>query len=343
VARIDRLELWRTTGARSAADWLARRTQTSLGDAHQTVKLGATLDASPAVAAAVDAGELSPASAAALFDAVSEVGDVDGLVDAVKGAGPRDARQASERWIEIHSESPEEREQRAFETRSFRQTGPSRGMITTTIIQPVLEARLLRNVANDIIGDPGEHDTRTTEQRLTDGITELANAYAAGRIGGGRERPHLLLVVDADTGEGVTTAGDHVPAHVVARVAEDAVLQRVMTAGSVVLDMGRQVRTATDAQYKALVVRDGGCRFPGCNIPPEWCDVDHIPAWKDGGRTDIDLLVLMCRSYHHPFRHRSDVEVIGDANNLALRMPDGSILPCPPKGLATRRQPEAAA
>jgi hypothetical protein len=284
---------------------------------------------------------LSPATATVLFDAVQATGDdVAGLVAAVKGSGPREARQAADYWVRTHTpETPEERERKIVERRSFTQTGPREGLITTTIVQPVLDARLLAWVVNDIVGAPGEHDPRTREQRLTDGITELCHAYASGSVTGGRERPHLLLLVDATTGEAETTSGDHVPAHVVARVAEDAVIQRVLTTGSAVLDLGRRVRTASDDQYRALVARDGGCRYPGCTIPAEWCDVDHLQPWSHHGPSNLDNLVLWCHAYHHRFKHRPDVTVLGDANHLTLRLPDGTILACPPK---QRRTPAAA-
>ncbi len=51
------------------------------------------------------------------------------------------------------------------------------------------------------------------------------------------------------------------------RIAEHATLQRVMTAASHILDLGRDVRLASDHQYRALVTRDGGYRWPGCHIP----------------------------------------------------------------------------
>ena len=42
----DQARVWAggPTGARSMADWLARRTNTSYGDAHRRVKLGAAFD-----------------------------------------------------------------------------------------------------------------------------------------------------------------------------------------------------------------------------------------------------------------------------------------------------------
>jgi HNH endonuclease len=48
----------------------------------------------------------------------------------------------------------------------------------------------------------------------------------------------------------------------------------------------------------ALIAREGGCSFPGCDHPPQWCDRHHILDWIDGGPADLDNLTLLCR-YHH--------------------------------------------
>ena len=68
---------------------------------------------------------------------------------------------------------------------------------------------------------------------------------------------------------------------------------------------GRSVRYATAAQRRALVIRDGGCVFPGCDAPPGWCDAHHVVAWEDGGPTGIDNMALVCRA-HHGLAHSTD-------------------------------------
>lgn len=55
---------------------------------------------------------------------------------------------------------------------------------------------------------------------------------------------------------------------------------------------------------RALVARDGGCAYPGCDCPPSWCDAHHVVEWSDDGRTVIPNLVLLCRR-HHGIVHRS--------------------------------------
>ena len=52
------------------------------------------------------------------------------------------------------------------------------------------------------------------------------------------------------------------------------------------LDLGRTRRLPNRAQRRALMIRDGGCRFPGC---PERRYVEAHPVlhWIDGGPTDL--------------------------------------------------------
>ena len=70
------------------------------------------------------------------------------------------------------------------------------------------------------------------------------------------------------------------------------------------LNLGRQRRIASRSQTVALIARDKGCSFPGCDTAPEWCERHHVIGWVDGGRTDLDNLTLLCRYHHHNFAAR---------------------------------------
>jgi hypothetical protein len=72
-----------------------------------------------------------------------------------------------------------------------------------------------------------------------------------------------------------------------------------------VLDLGRERRLFTGAARRALVLRDGGCAFAGCDRPPRWCDGHHILHWILGGRTDLANGVLLC-SHHHRVIHEGE-------------------------------------
>lgn len=79
------------------------------------------------------------------------------------------------------------------------------------------------------------------------------------------------------------------------------------------VDLNDKRRFATDAQRKALAVRDGGCCFPGCDAPIEWLDIHHIKAIRNGGLTTLRNLVGLCRR-HHGIVHRNGWSIHQDAD-----------------------------
>lgn len=77
-----------------------------------------------------------------------------------------------------------------------------------------------------------------------------------------------------------------------------------VTARVEVLNLGRQRRIASRPQTVALVARDAGCSFPGCDAAPSWCERHHVIPWSEGGRTDLNNLTLLCAYHHHNFLAR---------------------------------------
>jgi hypothetical protein len=76
---------------------------------------------------------------------------------------------------------------------------------------------------------------------------------------------------------------------------------------------------------RAVVVRDGHCRFPGCDRPPPWCDAHHVRHWADGGETAASNLVLLCRR-HHRLIHEGGFRVEIEAGRARFLRKDGSQL-----------------
>jgi hypothetical protein len=166
-------------------------------------------------------------------------------------------------------------------------------------------------------GGPGE--TRTGSQRRADALVGLAATQL--RCGDHRDvhgqRPHLTVTVSADT---LRSGADAEPAELggvgpihpetARRLACDAVRTVVTVAppdGSasgadgtrvLPLSVGRATRTIPAHIRTALHLRDRGCRFPGCDRPPAWTDGHHLIHWSDGGPTELDNLVSLCRPHH---------------------------------------------
>ena len=96
------------------------------------------------------------------------------------------------------------------------------------------------------------------------------------------------------------------------RIACDADLTRLLLdPHGEPLHLGRTHRFATPAQRRVLDTRDRGCIADGCHRPPQWCDAHHITHWADGGHTDIDDMVLLCR-YHHRHTHEAGWTITRD-------------------------------
>ena len=66
-----------------------------------------------------------------------------------------------------------------------------------------------------------------------------------------------------------------------------------------ILNLGRSVRDPNLHQRRAVKIRDKHCVFPGCDTPPNRCQVHHIHFWRNGGCTDLCNLALVCHFHHH--------------------------------------------
>ena len=87
------------------------------------------------------------------------------------------------------------------------------------------------------------------------------------------------------------------------------------------LNLGREKRLFSRHQRLALTARDGGCRWPGCERPPSWCEAHHIQHWqRDNGKTDIADGILLCR-HHHLLAHNNGWEIQRDGPRYLLMPP----------------------
>ncbi|ODQ97140.1 hypothetical protein BFG51_11725, partial [Dietzia alimentaria] len=100
---------------------------------------------------------------------------------------------------------------------------------------------------------------------------------------------------------------------------------------------------------RRIRLRDGTCRHPGCAIPAEACDLDHVVPFDQadpqrGGHTIEGNLAAMCRR-HHRFKTFSDwIYDLQPDGTLLVRTPDGSTMLTRPSGpLAEYRREQARA
>jgi hypothetical protein len=178
-------------------------------------------------------------------------------------------------------------------------------------------------------------------------VVALARAYldhTATTATTRKSRPDVTVVVTLDELEqraGRSVDGEPLDAATVGSLLCDAGLHRVVTDGaSVVLDAGRTTRTVGHHLFRALAVRDGGCRFPGCDLAVSRCEAHHVTPWQHGGGTDQSNVVLLCWRHHHDFAHHPQwqLKLLPDAT-VEVTRPDGRVLTGRPPALSRRRAP----
>ncbi len=90
------------------------------------------------------------------------------------------------------------------------------------------------------------------------------------------------------------------------------------------LDVGREHRLFTPRQRIALAIRDGGCRWPGCDRPASYCEAHHADHWAEHeGRTDIDRGILLCRFHHMNLHHHGWRVTRHGKDDFVLHPPGG--------------------
>jgi hypothetical protein len=87
--------------------------------------------------------------------------------------------------------------------------------------------------------------------------------------------------------------------------------------------LGRMRREPPEWMLRQLRYRDSECRFPGCGLR-RYTQAHHVRWWDQGGRTDLDNLVLIC-SFHHILVHEYGWSLIRDRDGTVRWFhPDGT-------------------
>jgi len=297
-------------------------------------------------------------STAALRDACEQLVDAARVLDV-----DRLHRLARSLPDGLDTQAIADRERAHRDARSFRLTALPDGMTRATwLLDPESAAQVRELVVRAI--SPKRHtvqftnpddvekaeriagDERTPEQYASDVLLHLlvAGADADSSMMLGTGAPGVRVLVTArdlarGDGSGSLEAAVGQPDGVVVSL---PTIQRLLCGGIQTpilisstgqpLDVGRSQRLFTTRQRMALAARDGGCRWPGCERPPSWCEAHHIDEWqRDGGRTDVDVGILLCR-HHHLLLHEQGWQI-----TRAGRSPDYELVP--PASVDPRRQP----
>jgi hypothetical protein len=342
LGHFDARGLGAADGASSTQSWLRAHARLAPAEAAGEVHTARGLRDFATTAAAWEAGEINRQHARAItmlaretsVEATQRVESA--LVEVARLCDPLRFANELRAWRESLRRSGDGKDESSVESRRELTLAASIGGMTSIKGWLTPEVGELVRTLLSSLAAPHTGETRTAAQRNHDGLGEACRRLLDGNevARGHRVRPSLLVLctmdglLDAERGEAARLGyGSVVDQRTLQRLACDSTVTRVLLSPEgEVLDLGRSARTVSVAQWKALVVRDGGCVVPGCDRPATWCDAHHLLWWTRGGPTDLDNLALVC-GYHHALIHEHAWTLGRDPDgNWALRRPDGTVV-----------------
>jgi len=326
LAQADRSGIADQTGSSSTAVWLHNVADLPVGIGRARLALHQALANRPVVGAAFAAGDIGLDAATAVCSAIDTLpGGVPAamntqieelLVDVARDEGTKAVVQ---RAMEIAERfDPDGFERQEADARSRRWLQLIRQHDGTVRLRGCLdkESAALALAVLDPLAAPlptvdGVPDTRVPERRYGDAFIQLCQLATPTLPEVRGERPHMFVTTTLDSlqrkigSPPASLEGGYLISNGAARrIGCDAnIIPVVLGSAGQPLDIGRTTRLVNQGLRRALILRDEGCAFPGCDRPPSWCDAHHIEHWADGGSTSLCNLALLC-VHHHDRVHR---------------------------------------
>jgi hypothetical protein len=312
------------------ASWLGVGENLSRREAAAAVMQARTIAEHPAVGRAAAEGRVSPNQAQAIGRVLDEVApkleaaqrpaaeqllvELAGHLDSVElgRSGGRILAELAPNQAETAERRLQERAEAGFRRRSLRFFREP-GAVRFEGVLPQLEGEAF--VA--LVAAHGEALRRSSieardrfselspDQRRADALIALLAAARKTKPEPGVGQARVVVRLDyaalhaAAAGAGVISEGQEISAGELRRICCEAeLLPAVLGGASEVLDVGRASRLVTPGIRIALGQRDGGCSFPGCDVPEAVCEAHHIRPWWAGGSTSLGNLSLLCHHHH---------------------------------------------
>jgi len=194
------------------------------------------------------------------------------------------------------------------------------------VVHVVTEVAALESAeSTEVHGERDEDNTFemiTSRERLVEVIRQARCPTAP--------RP---AVPSAIPGFGFVVGGTAVPANVLADLAARGIaeLRPVIHPG----DSPPELRYRPSVALATFVrCRDLTCRFPGCECPADFCDIDHTIPYDLGGPTHASNLKALCRKHH-----LLKTFWCGSSGWRDEQLPDGIVIWTAPTGHTYRTQP----
>ena len=358
IAELDRRELWAAQGALSCAHWLSWACGIDAHTAREKVRVARALEDLPLLSEALSKGELGYSKARALTRVATSDNEANLLEIGLHGTAAH-----VEKFVRLYRQATQANETERADARQ-RERGltfwheDDGTVVLHGRFPPEMAARILGALEAAMDAHAAEQPAAVWSQEHAKGsppdvprgtpppkppVTVRradALAWMAARVFESGDAPALspdrhevVVHVDAAVLAGAGTGRCEIESH--AALSGETARRLCCDAGIVVavdgptgepLAVGRRTRSIPPAMRRALLIRDRGCRFPGC-ASTHRLHGHHVRHWAKGGDTSLDNLILLC-PFHHRLVHEGGFDV--------HRLDDGALRFVSPQGWTVR-------
>jgi hypothetical protein len=346
AAELDDAGDWSREGMRSCAHWLSVNTGCDVWTGTEIVRVGHALAELPAIHEAFATARISFDKARAVTR-VALPADEDIWLDvalAASGAQLTRICNAFRRASAADGEDVAARQQAQRRVRYWwREDGmlelfatlpPEDGQVVLAAIESLAAAR---PAATPDDGPRNAYPASfpaldTFGARRADAFVRICEGWLTGGSAQERRLPKRELVVHVDIetlvngtdgGRCHLEDGPAITLEMARRFGCDADIFAVIQRDGLPIDVGRKRRLASPRQRRALQVRDGICRFPGCCVPASVCRPHHVEFWWLGGPTTLANQVSLCEFHHNRLHDGIFRIVILEGGEFRFETPEG--------------------
>ncbi len=304
---------WRSSGERSAANWMARATGTSVGQAMGVLKTAEALKELPSVDRSFRAGKLSEVQVKEVASAAAAAPKAEKQL--LKAAATEDLASLRDTCAQGSCGGVPDEKARYEDIRRRRRlrhwSDPDGAFRLDALLTPDAGAAVLaalKPVAERIRYENARQGVRNgDEANLADALVDIAqhsrdcDQAPAGR--GAASMIHVVVdhaaLVRGEVLEGETCeiqGVGPVPAVIAQAMAQDAYVSPLISDGIDIKNVAGLERTIPARVRRALIARGRICAVPGCGNRRH-LEIDHING--DRHDTKLDNLDWLCPHHHY--------------------------------------------